>query len=174
WKTGSTLNLLGSNVWNNSRANDCAGFQSFKLDESYMHQSQTLMDPVSNTYGSDVVNEKTCRRWFSAGGFKKDDFSLEDESRAGTQAQKLNSEQLQVAIDENPTCITRELSKTFSASRHMTIHREMKIDLAGKVPKAGKCSPPPPPQDLPEMNKQQRVTCCVSLPSHEPNFWRLF
>ncbi|KAM3174653.1 hypothetical protein ACTXT7_010127 [Hymenolepis weldensis] len=36
-------------------------------------------------------------------------------------AQKeLNSEQLQVAIDENPTCTTRALSKTFNVSRHMT------------------------------------------------------
>ncbi|KAM3177599.1 hypothetical protein ACTXT7_004253 [Hymenolepis weldensis] len=47
------------------------------------------------------------------GGFKKDDFSLKDEPRAGC-SKKLNSEQLQVAIDENPTCTTRELSTTFN------------------------------------------------------------
>ncbi|VUZ49221.1 unnamed protein product [Hymenolepis diminuta] len=39
---------------------------------------------------------------------------------------KLNSEQLKVAIDKNPTCTTRELSKTFNVSHHMTIYREMK------------------------------------------------
>ncbi|VUZ45225.1 unnamed protein product [Hymenolepis diminuta] len=39
---------------------------------------------------------------------------------------KLNSEQLQIAIDKNATCTTRELSKTFNASRHMTINREIK------------------------------------------------
>ncbi|VUZ43639.1 unnamed protein product [Hymenolepis diminuta] len=39
---------------------------------------------------------------------------------------KLNSEQLQVAIDENPTCTTRELSGTFNVSRHMTIYGEMR------------------------------------------------
>ncbi|VUZ45274.1 unnamed protein product, partial [Hymenolepis diminuta] len=38
---------------------------------------------LNDTCGNDVVNEKTCRRWFSAGGFKKDDFSLKNEPRAG-------------------------------------------------------------------------------------------
>ncbi|VUZ50138.1 unnamed protein product [Hymenolepis diminuta] len=33
------------------------------------------------TYGNDVVNKNTCRKWFSR--FKKDDFSLKDEPRAG-------------------------------------------------------------------------------------------
>ncbi|VUZ50429.1 unnamed protein product, partial [Hymenolepis diminuta] len=70
------------------------------------------------------VNEKTCRGWFSAGGFKKDDFSQKDEPRVGC-SRILNSEQLQVAIDENPTCTTRELSETFHIT-HITICREMK------------------------------------------------
>ncbi|VUZ47893.1 unnamed protein product [Hymenolepis diminuta] len=39
---------------------------------------------------------------------------------------KLNSEQLEGAIDENPTCATRELNITFHVSRHMTIYMEMK------------------------------------------------
>ncbi|VUZ48288.1 unnamed protein product [Hymenolepis diminuta] len=38
---------------------------------------------------------------------------------------KLNSEQLEVGIDENPACTTRELSKTFNASLHTTIYREV-------------------------------------------------
>ncbi|VUZ41881.1 unnamed protein product [Hymenolepis diminuta] len=40
---------------------------------------------------------------------------------------KLNSEQLQLAIDENSTCTARELNKTIHVSSHMTIYREMKI-----------------------------------------------
>ncbi|KAM3178714.1 hypothetical protein ACTXT7_001980 [Hymenolepis weldensis] len=36
---------------------------------------------LKDTYGNDVVNEKMCRGWFSAGGLKKDDFSLKDEGR---------------------------------------------------------------------------------------------
>ncbi|VUZ53732.1 unnamed protein product, partial [Hymenolepis diminuta] len=38
---------------------------------------------LKDTYANDVVNERTCRRWFSAGGFKKDYFSLKDELRGG-------------------------------------------------------------------------------------------
>ncbi|VUZ41817.1 unnamed protein product [Hymenolepis diminuta] len=36
---------------------------------------------LKDTYGNDVMNEKTCRRWFSAGGFKDDDSSLKDRRR---------------------------------------------------------------------------------------------
>ncbi|VUZ44796.1 unnamed protein product [Hymenolepis diminuta] len=39
---------------------------------------------------------------------------------------KLHSEQLQVAIDENPIYVARKLSKTLNASCHMTIYREVK------------------------------------------------
>ncbi|VUZ46597.1 unnamed protein product [Hymenolepis diminuta] len=44
---------------------------------------------LKDTYGNDVVKEKTCRRWFSAGGFKKDDFSLKDERQ--TESRKLKN-----------------------------------------------------------------------------------
>ncbi|VUZ54812.1 unnamed protein product [Hymenolepis diminuta] len=50
------------------------------------HQGNTASSVakiLKDTYGNDVVKEKTSRRWFSAGGFKKDDFSLKDEPRAG-------------------------------------------------------------------------------------------
>ncbi|KAM3178363.1 hypothetical protein ACTXT7_002756, partial [Hymenolepis weldensis] len=61
---------------------------------------------------------------------------------------KLNSERLQVAIGENPTCTTRELSKSFNVSRHMTICREMKRLKGWK--RAHSLSPPP--HDLSEIN----------------------
>ncbi|VUZ45426.1 unnamed protein product, partial [Hymenolepis diminuta] len=66
---------------------------------------------------------KTCKRWFLS--FNTDDISLKDEPRAGC-SRKLNSVQLQVAIDENSTCNTRELSKTFNIAHRKTIYREMK------------------------------------------------
>ncbi|VUZ40055.1 unnamed protein product [Hymenolepis diminuta] len=72
------------------------------------------------------MNKKARRRWFFVGGFRKDDFSLKNERRTESGVlNNLSSEQLQVANDENPTCVTRELSKTFHVSRHMTIYREM-------------------------------------------------
>ncbi|VUZ55061.1 unnamed protein product, partial [Hymenolepis diminuta] len=92
--------------------------------------------------------------------FKKDDFSLKDEPRPGC-SKKLKSERLQVDIHENPTCNTRELRKTFNVSRHMTIYREMK--RLGWESLKGWEMVSPSPHDLSEINKQQRVTCCLSL-----------
>ncbi|VUZ47459.1 unnamed protein product [Hymenolepis diminuta] len=92
---------------------------------------------------------------YAEGAFLQDDFSLKDKPRAGC-SKKLNSEQLQVAIDENPTCTTRELNKTVNASRHMTTYGEMKR-LGWEMGLS--------PHDLSEINKQQRVTCYVSLRS---------
>ncbi|KAM3185002.1 hypothetical protein ACTXT7_007250 [Hymenolepis weldensis] len=49
----------------------------------YGNTPSSAATTLKDTYGNDVVNEKTCRRWFSSGGFKKDDFSLKDGPRAG-------------------------------------------------------------------------------------------
>ncbi|KAM3173204.1 hypothetical protein ACTXT7_012972 [Hymenolepis weldensis] len=40
--------------------------------------TSSVAKTLKDTYGNDFVNEKTCRRWSSAGGFKKDAFSLKD------------------------------------------------------------------------------------------------
>ncbi|VUZ40699.1 unnamed protein product [Hymenolepis diminuta] len=50
---------------------------------------------------------------------------MKDQPRAGC-SKILNSEQFQVAIDENPTYTTRKLPKTFNVSCHMPIYRKMK------------------------------------------------
>ncbi|KAM3181656.1 hypothetical protein ACTXT7_013932 [Hymenolepis weldensis] len=68
-----------------------------------------------DTYRNDVVNGKTCKKP-----------ERRETNREQDAQKKLDSEQLQVATDENPTCTTRELSKTFHVSRHMTVYREMK------------------------------------------------
>ncbi|VUZ51289.1 unnamed protein product [Hymenolepis diminuta] len=50
------------------------------------HQGNTASSAakiLKDTYGNDIVYEKTSRRWFSAGGFKKNDSSLKDEPRVG-------------------------------------------------------------------------------------------
>ncbi|VUZ56094.1 unnamed protein product [Hymenolepis diminuta] len=55
------------------------------------HQGNTAgsaAKTLKDTYANNVVNEKTCRRWFSAGGFKKDDFSLRDEGRTESRVLK--------------------------------------------------------------------------------------
>ncbi|VUZ52650.1 unnamed protein product, partial [Hymenolepis diminuta] len=59
------------------------------------HQGNTaslVAKTLQDTHGNNVVNEKICRRCFSAGGFKKDDFSLKDERRIEIRMlKKLNS-----------------------------------------------------------------------------------
>ncbi|VUZ52367.1 unnamed protein product, partial [Hymenolepis diminuta] len=79
---------------------------------------------------------------------------------------KFNSEQLKVAVDENPTCTSRELSKTFRLSRHMTIYREMKRPVWESL-KGWQMGLP---HDLSEINKHQPVTSSVSLRSRKLNF----
>ncbi|KAM3173276.1 hypothetical protein ACTXT7_012830 [Hymenolepis weldensis] len=72
-----------------------------------IRQAQQQQKTLKDTYGSDVVNEKTCRRWFSAGGLKKDDFNLKDEPRAGCSKNsilsifKLPLMKIQLALLEN-------------------------------------------------------------------------
>ncbi|VUZ44117.1 unnamed protein product [Hymenolepis diminuta] len=43
--------------------------------------ASSAANTLKDAYANDVVNEKTCKRWFSASDFKKDDFSLKDERR---------------------------------------------------------------------------------------------
>ncbi|KAM3179583.1 hypothetical protein ACTXT7_000318 [Hymenolepis weldensis] len=88
--------------------------QQEKKGKASSEASAAAAKTFKDTYGNDAVNEKTWRRWFSAGGFKNDDFSLKDERRTERwMLKKLNSEQLHAATDENLTCAIRELSKTF-------------------------------------------------------------
>ncbi|KAM3188079.1 hypothetical protein ACTXT7_001032 [Hymenolepis weldensis] len=120
-----------------------SSFRLFDNSRTYASSAATAAaaaKTLKDTYGNDVVNERTAEGDF---------LQTRDKPRAGC-SKKLNSEQLQVAADENPTCTTRELSTTFHVSRHMTTYWGMKI-LKGWPPTL------PPPYDLSEINKQQRV-----------------
>ncbi|VUZ47292.1 unnamed protein product [Hymenolepis diminuta] len=116
-----------------------------------------------DTFENDVVNEKTCKRWFSVGGFKKDDFSLKDGLRAGC-SRKLNSEKFQVAIGENPTCTTREFSETFNVAAVGPYYREMKR-LGLESLKGWQMGPLL--HTICQKSTSNSVTCCVSLRSRE-------
>ncbi|VUZ38921.1 unnamed protein product [Hymenolepis diminuta] len=81
------------------------------------HKGNTVSSTAKtfeDTDGNDVVNAKTCRRWFSAGSFKKDDLSLKDEPRAG--------------CSKSPTLSNCKLPlmKIQPHYHHMTIYREVK------------------------------------------------
>ncbi|VUZ48870.1 unnamed protein product [Hymenolepis diminuta] len=51
-----------------------------EIRQAQWHQQQRKH---SDNCENDVVNKKIYRRWFSAGGFEKDDLSLKDGPRAG-------------------------------------------------------------------------------------------
>ncbi|KAM3181436.1 hypothetical protein ACTXT7_014385 [Hymenolepis weldensis] len=80
-------------------------FHRGSMASSAAAEAKTLKDTCAN----DVVNEKTCRRWFSS--FKKDDFSQKDEKR--TESRKLKNPilsncklplmKIQLALLENRT-----------------------------------------------------------------------
>ncbi|KAM3186491.1 hypothetical protein ACTXT7_004209 [Hymenolepis weldensis] len=66
--------------WNILESEMCYDSLSYKRGGNTASSSaKTLKD----TYANEVVNEKTWRKWFSAGDFKKDDFSLKYKPRAG-------------------------------------------------------------------------------------------
>ncbi|KAM3188174.1 hypothetical protein ACTXT7_000838 [Hymenolepis weldensis] len=52
-----------------------------RFSDNYRNTENSAAKTLKDTYGNDIVNEKTYRRWFSSGGLKKDDFSLKDERR---------------------------------------------------------------------------------------------
>ncbi|VUZ46934.1 unnamed protein product, partial [Hymenolepis diminuta] len=122
--------------------------------------ASSAANTLKDTYGNDVVSEKTCRRWFSAGGFKKDDFSLKDEPRVGCSKNSLLSNW------------KLPLMKIQSALLEKTINREMK--RLGKVSKAGERVP----HDFSEINKQQRVVSaafyCVLVNFSDEKWWILY
>ncbi|KAM3171990.1 hypothetical protein ACTXT7_015474 [Hymenolepis weldensis] len=88
-----------------NRSGELSNFRYHAARENSRNTASSAATTLKDTYGNDVVNKKTCRRWFSR--FRKDDFSLKDKRRTESRMlKKLHSEQLQVATDENPTCTT--------------------------------------------------------------------
>ena len=78
---------------------------------------------IQETYGDDVINERSCRRWFAR--FKAGVFNLEDGPKSGRPT-RLNSSELKNYIEQNPEMSTQELGRIFNVSR-TTIHKRLKI-----------------------------------------------
>ncbi|VUZ45680.1 unnamed protein product [Hymenolepis diminuta] len=53
------------------------------FESHHGNMASSAVKALKDTYASDVVNEKTCRRWFSLSRFKKDGSGLKDKPRAG-------------------------------------------------------------------------------------------
>ncbi|KAM3177173.1 hypothetical protein ACTXT7_005035 [Hymenolepis weldensis] len=45
---------------------------SLRLSDNYQNTASSAAENTpKDTYGNDIINEKTCRKWFSSGGFKR-------------------------------------------------------------------------------------------------------
>jgi len=63
---------------------------------------------ICTAYEENAVNHTTCKRWFQK--FRQEDFSLEDEPRAG-RPQKIETDKLQALPDINSTQTEKELAE---------------------------------------------------------------
>ncbi|VUZ49072.1 unnamed protein product, partial [Hymenolepis diminuta] len=74
---------------------------------------------LKHTYATDVLNEKTCRRWFSSSRFKQDDFDLKDESRTG-------DSKLSILSNWNLPLMEIKFNLHYWRTEQNLSHREMK------------------------------------------------
>ncbi|XP_014780614.1 histone-lysine N-methyltransferase SETMAR-like [Octopus bimaculoides] len=108
---------------------------------------------IQGTYGDDVVNKRSCRRWFSR--FRSGDFTLKEEPKEG-HPKKLDSKMLEALVSENHTVTTRELAEQLNVA-HTTVVRQLKH--IGKISVAGKWVL----HELSSESRQQRAACYQSL-----------
>ncbi|VUZ48881.1 unnamed protein product, partial [Hymenolepis diminuta] len=98
------------------------------LFEFHEGTAAAAAETLKDTYGNDVVNEKTHRKWFSAGGFEKDDLSLKNEREMNreqdAQRNSIPSSCKLALMKIQPTLL--ENWATFHVGPHLTIYREMK------------------------------------------------
>ena len=90
--------------------------------------ARTATKSIQRVYGNDVVNERSCRRWFSR--FRSGDFSLKDEPRKG-RPKKLDSEALEAVITEDPSKTSRELAEQFNVAHTTVVRHKKKFEKEG-------------------------------------------
>lgn len=108
---------------------------------------------ICSVYGENAVSVRVCQNWF--GRFKAGNFDLNDHERS-SRPQALETNDLQVLLDEDPRQTTRELAVQLNVD-HSTVLR--RLHDMGKINKVGKWVP----HKLTEINLIQRLNTCVSL-----------
>ncbi|XP_029639658.1 histone-lysine N-methyltransferase SETMAR-like [Octopus sinensis] len=109
---------------------------------------------IQSTYGDDIVNERSCRRWFSR--FRIGDFTLKEEPKEG-RPKKLDSKMSEALVSENPAVTTRELVEQLNVAHTTVVCQPAKTHW--KDFSSWKMGP----HELSPENRQQRAACCQSL-----------
>ena len=108
---------------------------------------------IRSTYGDEALVERTCQKWFAK--FRTGNFGLDDEPREG-RPETLDNADLEALLEEDPGQTVRELAEQLGLGL-ATVDRH--LHKLGKVNKTGKWVS----HKLTEVNKNQRLTTCISL-----------
>lgn len=103
-------------------------------------------------FGKDIVNVRTCQRWFSK--FRSGDLSLEESDRSGRPS-KIDNDVLRSMLENNPHLTSREIAEEFGI-HHTTVGDHIKS--LGFVLKQSVWVP----HELTEKNLSDRVRMCSS------------
>jgi len=69
---------------------------------------------ICAAYGENAVSHITCKKWYQK--FRQEDFSLEDEPRAGC-PQKIETDELQTLLDINSAQTKKELAEQLGVTQ---------------------------------------------------------
>lgn len=116
-------------------------------------QASVACKNLCDTLGSEVVNVRTCQRWFVK--FRSGDFSLTEDPRSGRPS-KVDNDILRSMLESIPQLTTREIGKKFRIN-HSTAARHIKH--LGFILKQSIWVP----HNLTEKNLSDRVRICSSL-----------
>ncbi|GFU11931.1 transposable element Tc1 transposase [Trichonephila clavipes] len=111
-------------------------------------------------FGKDIVNVRTCQRWFSK--FRPGDLSLQESDRSGQQS-KIDNDVLRSMLENNPHLTSRETAEGFGI-HHTTVGDHIKSRVCVKA----KCLAP---HELTEKNLSDYTTSGCFYP--RSNHWEV-
>jgi len=100
---------------------------------------------ICAAYGENAVSHTICKRWYKK--FRQEDFSLEDEPRAG-RPQKIETNEFQALLDINSAQTEKELAEQLDVTQQAI---SIRLHMMGKVQKESRV-----PHESSEDNKNQR------------------
>lgn len=108
---------------------------------------------ICSALGENAVSYSTCKKWFQ--NFRDGNFDLQDKERPG-QPKKVDDEELEQLLDENPCRTQEELAEELGVTQPAISIRLHKL---GRIQKAGRWVP----HVLTPENKVRRCDTAMSL-----------